>query len=80
MVGVSARGHTLGRPPPAQVPREVLKVRPYPEALGGAPGDWRPWWLWGEVLGALKEGLGYCKGGCVMSHSVLGFQGVPVEL
>lgn len=39
VVGVSAGGHTLGRPPPAQVPREVLKVRPYPEALGGAPGD-----------------------------------------
>lgn len=27
VVGVSAGGHTLGRPPPAQVPREVLKVR-----------------------------------------------------
>ena len=39
VVGVSAGGHTLGRPPPAQVPREVLKVRPHPEALGGAPGD-----------------------------------------
>ncbi|XP_044767915.1 transcription factor E3 isoform X2 [Neomonachus schauinslandi] len=25
VVGVSAGGHTLGRPPPAQVPREVLK-------------------------------------------------------
>ncbi|MBW04680.1 Transcription factor E3, partial [Eschrichtius robustus] len=26
VVGVSAGGHTLGRPPPAQVPREVLKL------------------------------------------------------
>lgn len=31
VVGVSAGGHTLGRPPPAQVPREVLKVQTHLE-------------------------------------------------
>uniref|UniRef100_A0A8C4ME82 Transcription factor binding to IGHM enhancer 3 n=1 Tax=Equus asinus TaxID=9793 RepID=A0A8C4ME82_EQUAS len=31
VVGVSAGGHALGRPPPAQVPREVLKVQTHLE-------------------------------------------------
>ncbi|CAH6785729.1 transcription factor E3 isoform X2 [Phodopus roborovskii] len=31
VIGVSAGGHTLGRPPPAQVPREVLKVQTHLE-------------------------------------------------
>uniref|UniRef100_A0A2I2Y6F0 Transcription factor binding to IGHM enhancer 3 n=1 Tax=Gorilla gorilla gorilla TaxID=9595 RepID=A0A2I2Y6F0_GORGO len=31
VVGVSAGGHTLSRPPPAQVPREVLKVQTHLE-------------------------------------------------
>ncbi|XP_019569871.2 transcription factor E3 isoform X2 [Rhinolophus sinicus] len=31
VVGVSTGGHTLGRPPPAQVPREVLKVQTHLE-------------------------------------------------
>ncbi|XP_049623206.1 transcription factor E3 isoform X2 [Suncus etruscus] len=31
VVGISTRGHTLGRPPPAQVPREVLKVQTHLE-------------------------------------------------
>uniref|UniRef100_A0A2I3HYI0 Transcription factor binding to IGHM enhancer 3 n=1 Tax=Nomascus leucogenys TaxID=61853 RepID=A0A2I3HYI0_NOMLE len=31
VVGVSGGGHTLGRPPPAQVPREVLKVQTHLE-------------------------------------------------
>ncbi|XP_012887826.1 PREDICTED: transcription factor E3 isoform X2 [Dipodomys ordii] len=31
VVGVTAGGHTLGRPPPAQVPREVLKVQTHLE-------------------------------------------------
>lgn len=51
VVGVSAGGHTLGRPPPAQVPREVLKVR----SKGPRRGVLVTWnwfkWLLGEVLG-----------------------------
>uniref|UniRef100_A0ABK0LTD6 Transcription factor binding to IGHM enhancer 3 n=1 Tax=Rattus norvegicus TaxID=10116 RepID=A0ABK0LTD6_RAT len=31
VIGVSAGGHTLSRPPPAQVPREVLKVQTHLE-------------------------------------------------
>ncbi|KAM4819014.1 transcription factor E3 isoform 2-T2 [Thomomys bottae] len=31
VVGITAGGHTLGRPPPAQVPREVLKVQTHLE-------------------------------------------------
>ena len=42
VIGVSAGGHTLSRPPPAQVPREVLKVRTDPEALG--PSDSKHKW------------------------------------
>lgn len=51
VVGVSAGGHTLGRPPPAQVPREVLKVRRGPQVTAVL-------WVW---LGG--GGRGCCVGG-----------------
>lgn len=48
VIGVSAGGHTLSRPPPAQVPREVLKVRTDPEAHPGAS------WLLDRIRVVLK--------------------------